>query len=267
MKKLIYIAMFLLLPIAVMAETENLITISANGVRKTYLLSAWKNVTVNKQSVTPQFNVSFNDGTATATSIKSVLFSTEKEPKPAPEEVVIETTESSAVFTWPTIEGVASYQLIIYKDEACTERVCTLTFNSNGQLVNIDFSTDGSESKLKSALASISFTVTGLTKGSEYQYTLGAYNSFGEEISNESGSFCTKSEVSADGTNAQLPQIYSVGKTIVVDCPSTENITFHTLGGDALGECVVAEHCECTVTLPGVYVVEAGTYRQKILVK
>jgi len=249
------------------AEEENIITISANGVRSTYVLSAWKNVTVDKKSETPLFNVAFNDGTATAGSIKSVLFKTEAEPTPVPEEVIIKTTESTAAFTWPTIEGVASYQLIIYKDEACTERVCTLTFNSNGQLTNIDFSPEGPQSGLKSALASISFTVTGLDRGTEYQYKLGAYDYYGEEVSNDTGSFRTKSEVAADETDAPAPQVYSVGKTIVVDCPAAENITFYNLGGNALGKCVTAQHCECTVTLPGVYVVEAGNFIQKILVK
>ncbi len=249
------------------AKEENIITISANGVRNTYALSAWKKVTVNKKSETPLFNVAFNDGTATADNIKSVLFKTEKEPTPVPEEVIITTTESTAEFTWPTIEGVASYQLIIYKDEACTERVCTLTFNSNGQLTNIDFSTEGPQSGLKSALASISFTVTGLDRDTEYQYKIGAYDYMGEEVSNDTGSFRTKSEVSADETDTPVPQIYSVGKTIVVDCPMAENITFRNISGSALGNCVTAQHCECTVTMPGVYVVEAGDYKQKILVK
>ena len=56
------------------------------------------------------------------------------------QEVTTEPEEHSVQFTWPAVEGASYYTLIIWANEERTEKICTLTFNTMGQLVEINFS-------------------------------------------------------------------------------------------------------------------------------
>lgn len=259
MKKLIYIAMFLLLPIAVMAETENLITISANGVRTTYAFSVFKSATVeDPYAETLTLKVKFNDDTKPVSNIKTLIREvTKDEPQ---EEVEIEPSATSATFTWPQIPGAVTYQLIIYKDDTQTERLCTLTFNSNGQLINIDFNPQGPTQKTAQTI--FSFTVTGLESGRQYDYTMQALGSAGEVIDEQKGTFETLT-TSTNDVNENNVNIYTRGKTIVVDCEKESEILFYNTIGQQVGDCIRTQHCECTVTIAGAYtvVVNGVTHR------
>ncbi len=265
MKKKLLLLMLSALCVAYCYADDNFITISANGVRKTYSMDVFQRIGVKKGSAIPEFNVAFSDKTATATGIKSILFNVAEE-EPAPEEIEIETTESTATITWPTVPSAATYQLVIYTNESCTTRVCTLTFNSNGQLINIDFSPTG-PAEVRSALASISFTVTGLEKNTTYPYNLAAMDAEKSVITEDSGTFKTE-DVTLDGTpNEQQPQIYTSGKTIHVHCPSADNITFINSAGQQLGETVHTDRCAATVSIPGMYIVKTNNLEQKVIVR
>jgi len=82
---------------------------------------------------------------------------------------------------------------------------------------------------------------------------------FGQEIP-------TSAPEDAQGTPVKV-NVYSQGKTIFVDAEEECNILFFNLAGQQLGDCVKASKCECTISLPGSYIVVAGGQQFKILVQ
>ena len=105
--------------------------------------------------------------------------------------VVPEKTE--AVFSMPKNESANSYTLTISNNGVT---FCTLTFNAQGQLANIDFSSTKSY-ELKSGVEAFQFTVTGLSTASDYGYSFKALDNAKAVLKEYSGSFTTKNE---DGT-------------------------------------------------------------------
>ena len=100
------------------------------------------------------------------------------------------TTE--ATFAWPTSATANTYTLTITKDGVV---FCTLTFNANGQLLNIAFAPgrDGAAHAPEAELTATGyqFTVTGLESGSTYAYTLDAKDAGNNVVANYSGTFTT----------------------------------------------------------------------------
>ncbi len=99
-------------------------------------------------------------------------------------------TDSTAVFTWPAVEGAASYTLIVWADENETERICTLTFDAAGRLTNLDFS-KRKPTKQQAAGFGLNFTVTGLDKATTYGYTIESKTNDNVILSSQKGSFQT----------------------------------------------------------------------------
>ena len=110
----------------------------------------------------------------------------EKEP-----EVETQPDEHSVQFTWPSVEGASYYTLIIWANEERTEKICTLTFNSMGQLVEIDFSKHAPVRRAMNTAASFSFRYNGLSEGTDYWFTMTASDENDTELFNASGSFAT----------------------------------------------------------------------------
>ena len=110
----------------------------------------------------------------------------EKEP-----EVETQPDEHSVQFTWPAVEGASYYTLIIWANEERTEKICTLTFNSMGQLVEIDFSKHAPTRRAKNTTASFSFRYNGLDENTDYWFTITASDANNTEIFYASGSFAT----------------------------------------------------------------------------
>ncbi|MBO4777877.1 MAG: leucine-rich repeat domain-containing protein, partial [Bacteroidales bacterium] len=100
---------------------------------------------------------------------------------------------SSALFSMPKNESANSYTLAISHNGTT---FCTLTFNSQGQLANIDFSTTKSY-ELKAGISAFQFTVTGLSSATKYGYSFKALSSSKSVLKEYTGSFTTKN---ADGT-------------------------------------------------------------------
>ena len=70
--------------------------------------------------------------------------------------------------------------------------VCTLTFNSQGQLISIAFNAPArGDAPQKTQTAGFTFTITGLESGATYNYTLTAKNEGGTVLKVERGSFTT----------------------------------------------------------------------------
>ena len=105
--------------------------------------------------------------------------------------VTAETTETAVNFTWPSVEGASYYTLIIWANEERTEKICTLTFNSMGQLVEIDFSKHAPVRRAMNTAGTFSFRYNGLDENTDYWFTMTASDENDTELFNASGSFAT----------------------------------------------------------------------------
>jgi len=110
----------------------------------------------------------------------------EKEP-----EVEAQPDEHSVQFTWPAVEGASYYTLIIWANEERTEKICTLTFNSMGQLIEIDFSRHAPARRAMNTADTFSFRYNGLDENTDYWFTITASDENDTELFNASGSFAT----------------------------------------------------------------------------
>ena len=113
------------------------------------------------------------------------------------DEVVVVPEKNEAVFSMPKNENANTYTLTISNNGVI---FCTLTFNAQGQLANIDFSTTKSY-ELKSDVAGFQFTITGLSTASNYGYSFKALASNKSVLKEYSGTFTTKNE---DGTGGSV---------------------------------------------------------------
>ena len=107
--------------------------------------------------------------------------------------VDVNVEKSSADFYMPMNASADSYTLTI-RNNGVT--FCTLTFNAQGQLNNIDFASNKSY-ELKADVSAFKFTVTGLSTATNYGYSFKALNSSKAVLKEYAGSFTTKN---ADGT-------------------------------------------------------------------
>ncbi len=182
--------------------------------------------------------------------------------------------ETKAEFTWPSITGVASYSLVIWADEAQGKKVCTFTFNANGQLTNIDF-TQSVQPQGSASLEGLNFTVTGLKPGTTYGYTLDAKDAEDDVIETKHGTFTTMgadgiTDITAAGITAAGINIYTEGRTIIVE-NATEAITVSDALGRVVGKddahIVPTETHKFPVPSSGVYVVKIGNRVASVLVR
>lgn len=113
------------------------------------------------------------------------------------DEIIVESERSEALFTMPINEGADSYTLTIKNNG---EIVCSLTFNAQGQLANIDFSNTASY-ELKSDVLAYQFTVTGLSEGTSYGYNFKALDNNKIVLKEYEGEFTTKEGVQTGEEN------------------------------------------------------------------
>jgi hypothetical protein len=113
------------------------------------------------------------------------------------DEVAVVPEKTEAEFSMPKNENANSYTLTISNNGVT---FCALTFNAQGQLANIDFSTTKSY-ELKSDVEGFKFTVTGLSTASDYGYSFKALASNKSVLKEYAGSFTTKNE---DGTGGSV---------------------------------------------------------------
>ena len=113
------------------------------------------------------------------------------------DEVIVEPEETKAAFSMPVNEGANSYTLTITNNGVV---FCSITFNAQGQLANIDFATTKSYD-LKASVSAYQFTVTGLSAATDYGYSFKALNKSKAVLKEYTGSFTTKN---ADGTGGSV---------------------------------------------------------------
>ena len=126
--------------------------------------------------------------------------------------VIVEPSDNTALFTWPTENNACSYTLQISKDG---EVFCTFVFNTNGQLTGIAFAPGRNGAAHAPAatmsVAGMSFTVTGLDGASKYAYRLAVTNDASEELVAYSGEFATtgyNGEVNPGGNPTGIEDIF-----------------------------------------------------------
>ncbi len=108
--------------------------------------------------------------------------------------VSVEPEITEAVFSMPTTTTANSYSLTISNNNVT---FCTLTFNNQGQLSNIDFSGN----TLKSEIEGYQFTVTGLSAATDYGYSFKALSKSKAVLKEYTGKFTTKAENGIGGSS------------------------------------------------------------------
>ena len=123
------------------------------------------------------------------------------------EEVIIESGTTTVTITWPTEDNADTYAIVIEKDD---EIFCTLTFNADGQLLNIAFAparngnSHGAQSAAQTAKG-LRFTVIGLEEATTYAYNIIAKDATDKTINSYLGEFTTKGGTTTDMDNIQSP--------------------------------------------------------------
>ena len=200
-----------------------------------------------------------------------------------------------AEFAWPITPDAEVYSLQITRDN---ELVCTLNFNEDGQLTNIDFGanssirsssslrssnlTEGcsatpcklSYSSLRSATSLISstsgykFTVTGLQESTNYNFALDAKDQDETLLKHYEGDFKTKGDSEVGGGTTvvednRIEKEFTI-KDSVLDFRSEIGVAVY----DLMGRCLFSCDGKGTFKVPyrGVYLVKIGLDCFKIVV-
>jgi hypothetical protein len=127
---------------------------------------------------------------------------------------------NDVTITWPTEDNADNYTIVIKKDG---EVFCTLTFNAEGQLLNIAFAPgrDGNHPAqyAEQAVNGYRFTVTSLESGTKYGYNIDVKDASNKTIKSHSGEFTTQSTTAVDNittTTANIQKIIHDGQFIIV---------------------------------------------------
>lgn len=139
------------------------------------------------------------------------------------DKVIVTSSYDNATFTWPSNGRADTYALVITKDGAT---FCTLTFNANGQLMGIAFAPSKDRNNAhapQAAQATVNgwqFTVTGLSEGSNYAYTLTVTDSRGQKLQTYNGTFRTLGTTALDNINATdaapVRKIFRNGQVLIL---------------------------------------------------
>ena len=143
------------------------------------------------------------------------------------EDVVVSPGTNDVTITWPTDNNADTYSIVITKD---SEVFCTLTFNSNGQLVSIAFA-PGREGNHPAQYAEAAnkgyrFTVTGLEESTKYAYNLDVKDSTDKTIKSYEGVFTTQSTTAVDeiqSTTNNVEKIFLDGQLLIIRDGKTYN--------------------------------------------
>jgi hypothetical protein len=136
------------------------------------------------------------------------------------DDVVVTPGTNDVTITWPTEDNADNYTIVIEKDG---EVFCTLTFNADGQLLNIAFAPgrDGNHPAqyAEQAGKGYRFTVTSLESGTKYGYNIDVKDASNKTIKSHSGEFTTQSTTAVDNittNNANIQKIMRDGQFIIV---------------------------------------------------
>ena len=135
-------------------------------------------------------------------------------------DVVVNPGANDVTITWPTEGNADTYTIVIKKGN---EVFCTLTFNANGQLLNIAFSPGRNGNHpaqyAEQAGNGYRFTVTGLEEGTQYAYNIDVKDASNKTIKSHTGEFTTESMTAVENittNNANIQKIMRDGQFIIV---------------------------------------------------
>ncbi len=148
--------------------------------------------------------------------------------------VEVNPSDNMAVFTWPADAAADSYTISITKDD---EVFCTLIFNGNGQLMGIAFALgkDGTKSvpaaRLVAAGTGWQFTVTGLSAGTHYNYSLVSADAASQTLASYTGEFTTSGTTALDAASAEhvATKLIRDGKIVIVRDGKEYDVVGHQL--------------------------------------
>lgn len=136
------------------------------------------------------------------------------------DDVVVSPGTNDVTITWPTEGNADTYTIVIKKGN---EVFCTLTFNAEGQLLNIAFAPgrDGNHpvQYAEQAGKGYRFTVTSLESGTKYSYNIDVKDASNKTIKSHSGEFTTQSTTAVDNVttnNASIQKIMRDGQLIII---------------------------------------------------
>lgn len=138
----------------------------------------------------------------------------------AADDVVVSPGTNDVTITWPTEGNADTYTIVIKKGN---DVFCTLTFNKDGQLLNIAFAPgrDGNRPAQYAEQAGngYRFTVTSLESATKYGYNIDVKDASNKTIKSHSGEFTTQSTTAVDNittNNANIQKIMRDGQLIII---------------------------------------------------
>ena len=135
--------------------------------------------------------------------------------------VVITPSTNDVTITWPAEAGADTYTIVIKKGN---EVFCTLTFNADGQLLNIAYapgrdSNNHGAQYAEQAGNGYRFTVTGLEEGTHYAYNIDVRDAANKTIKSYSGEFTAESMTAVENittNNANIQKILRDGQLLIL---------------------------------------------------
>ena len=131
--------------------------------------------------------------------------------------VQVTTGETTATIVWPSVGNATTYEMVI-KDKNGNV-VCTLIFNSNGQLTEIAFNSPARDNATQAA--GFSFIVTGLEEGTSYNLTITAKDGNGSTLDEKTMAFTTAGgtgveDINAPATSKSSTKILRNGEVLIL---------------------------------------------------
>ncbi|MDL2263000.1 leucine-rich repeat domain-containing protein, partial [Bacteroidales bacterium OttesenSCG-928-I21] len=180
------------------------------------------------------------------------------------EGVTVSPSDNSVEITWQPVNNAISYALIIYGDSNNQNIICTLKFNSAGQLVSISFN---AKAKTQETEPGFIIDVDNLSSNTTYYYTMTAYDNNDNVIEEKIGEFTTKggNPNSVPSINNSELKLYVIDKTLVVE-NAQDNIAVYNIAGQMITTLIPTENIT-RISLPktGVYIVKAGNKTFKLV--
>ena len=137
--------------------------------------------------------------------------------------VIVVPGANNVTITWLKEDGAEIYSIVIKKDG---EVVCTLTFNSAGQLINIAFAPGRNGNHPAQYAEQVGngkgyrFTVTGLEEGTHYTYNIDVRDTANKTIKSHTGEFTTESTTAVENIevseNDNAQKLIRNGQLIII---------------------------------------------------
>ena len=142
-------------------------------------------------------------------------------------EVNVTPSETTAEVVWPVVSGATTYELVI-KDKNGNV-ICTLIFNSNGQLTQIAFNAPARDNAPQQTQSTgFAFTVTGLESGTGYDLTITSKDNNGSTLNSQTVSFTTTGEQALESVSAmygEYTKLFRNGQILILRGNKTYTLT------------------------------------------